>query len=67
MTIKHNLQRQNEKEISYRARIISLSENFLKMLLVSNSCTIYSFSSADLYLHCCGMIYADEGNKLCYF
>lgn len=49
MTIKHNLQRQNEKEISYKARIISLSKDFLEMLLVSDSCVIPSFSSADLY------------------
>lgn len=34
MAIKHNLQRQNEKEVSYKTRIISLLKGFLEMLLV---------------------------------
>lgn len=47
MTIKHNLQRRNEKEVSYSARIIHLSKDFLERHLASNSWRIPSFS-ADL-------------------
>lgn len=47
-----------------KARIISLSQDFLEMLLVSNSSAIPSSSSVDLCLHCCGMIYADGGRHM---